>query len=573
MRLFIKHLIIVLLSISAIVLFAHLPDQNHQKLLTEAPETIQEAFQDYRFHSPALANKILQKLDVFSEVKLDDVPPAYYNASVMGWLPNYNYCREHRAHLVENPDMIFNQKSFITEFWTLHQLRTQAIPMINGVDLHKEIGYDITPRTPGLQTNYKMRIDANMFFHNRAFFRYRRIGKQYSCLTQISNHIPGVGKVLRKSDVGFVIKAYSKQFSGREECFAEEKFFPKSWLLSDRQQCEEFFAEFTGENYQKLKQERGVVYLKKAAVGVHQGKGVFPVTETEEKELNLLYENGRKCGEENNSSTLIQYMVHNPLLLEGRKFDFRVYMLVASTNPMIAYSYDGYLRVSLSEYDTKSDDKNIFVTNIVLNHDVFEEADKNGEYNGMTKEEMHEKTCWWFGDLERYLKEKGKISEKENWLDNYLRPQINKVMIHLVRMLEKDLVKQSSMSELYGIDLLIDEDLNLWFIELNTMPLIHGWTVKTTKFFNKMLTDYFDIVFGLLRSRVKRIIKYVNPLKEEDIVGKEKLEMRRREFREISQNYFEREFEPNEKNKFRLIVDNNRDGVARYNGNLPANCL
>jgi len=452
--------------------------------------------------------------------------------------------------------------------------------MIDGDDLHKEVGYDITPRTPGLQTNYKMRTDANMFFTNRAFFRYRKIGRQYSCLTQISNHVPGSIKVLRKNEVGQVVSEYAKKFIGKEElCFDERKFIPKTWVLSEKDQCEAFFKEFNSEYYKALKQERGVVYLRKIAVGVHQGQGVFPVTETEEENLKIQYQNGSLCGQDN-SSTLIQYMIHNPLLLEGRKFDFRVYMLVASTNPMITYSYDGYLRVSLTEYDSKSDNKNTFVTNIVLNSNAFALADKKGKYKGMTKEEMHEKTCWWFEDLQEYLIKEGKIVNPE-WLESYLRPQMNKVMIHVARMLELNLVKQSSLSELYGIDLMMDENLDLWFIELNTMPLLHGWTEKTTEFFNKMLVDYFDIVFGLLRSRVKRIVAYVNDMiekehylmKDDGDVKIEDLKVRRKEFREISKNYFEPEFVMSQENKFRLIVDNNLDGAERYNGNLHDDCV
>ena len=67
----------------------------------------------------------------------------------------------------------------------------------------------------------------------------------------------------------------------------------------------------------------------------------------------------RDCGNYN-KSIIAQTYVTNPLLLDkNNKFDFRVYMLVASTNPMIAYYHDGFLRVSLETYNKNSDDVSI----------------------------------------------------------------------------------------------------------------------------------------------------------------------------------------------------------------------
>jgi len=268
------------------------------------------------------------------------------------------------------------------------------------------------------------------------------------------------------------------------------------------------------------------------------------------------------------------------LLLEGRKFDFRVYMLIASTNPMISYFHDGYLRISLSDYDPNSKEKNTFVTNIVLNHDVFEIAEKNGTYNGMTKQEMEAKTCWWFDDLQKYLVEIGRVVDP-NWLDNHLRAQMKKIMIHLTRMAEKYYAKQSSLSELYGIDLMLDDNLDVWFIELNTMPLIAGWNPVTVKFFNNLMKDYFEIEFALLRSRMKRVVQYINFVtmsNDEWTIGDDGIEIEnldevKSEFEKITMNYLEPEFVPKSTNGFQLIVDHNLKGADRYAGYLPEECF
>ena len=51
------------------------------------------------------------------------------------------------------------------------------------------------------------------------------------------------------------------------------------------------------------------------------------------------------------------------MLLDNRKFDMRVFVLVLSVKPLIVYYYDGYVRRSLSEYNPLSNDTKAHVTN------------------------------------------------------------------------------------------------------------------------------------------------------------------------------------------------------------------
>ena len=69
-----------------------------------------------------------------------------------------------------------------------------------------------------------------------------------------------------------------------------------------------------------------------------------------EKSIQIEYQNGSLCGSIYKNIVMQRY-ISNPLLIEGHKFDFRIYMLVASTNPLIVYYHDGFLRVSLELYD------------------------------------------------------------------------------------------------------------------------------------------------------------------------------------------------------------------------------
>jgi len=106
-------------------------------------------------------------------------------------------------------------------------------------------------------------------------------------------------------------------------------------------------------------------FVIKIGFGAHRAKGVFLLDENQTESLNTEYDFGKKCGTIKKSLVAQKYIA-NPLLLDlNNKFDFRIYMLVASTNPLIVYYHDGFLRVSVTPYDKFSTDVDKLV---VLNH-------------------------------------------------------------------------------------------------------------------------------------------------------------------------------------------------------------
>mmetsp|Transcript_37325 Transcript_37325/g.33475 ORF Transcript_37325/g.33475 Transcript_37325/m.33475 type:complete len:111 (+) Transcript_37325:807-1139(+) len=105
---------------------------------------------------------------------------------------------------------------------------------------------------------------------------------------------------------------------------------------------------------------------------VHGGKGVEILTNSLEKSLLKQYKKGNKCGKIRKNLIASQY-ISNPLLLDmGNKFDFRIYFLIASVNPLIAFYHDGFAKSTLDKFDKFSTDKATHLSNTKVAAKLFE---------------------------------------------------------------------------------------------------------------------------------------------------------------------------------------------------------
>ena len=250
---------------------------------------------------------------------------------------------------------------------------------------------------------------------------------------------------------------------------------------------------------------------------------------------------------------LIQRRINNPLLVEGHKYKLRAYMLIASTNPLIVYSYDGLLIVSSNQYDPKTKDKSNPLTDT-------EPLQQDGNSTSASGKHRVELEAWGLQKLADYLAQQKKL-DNSAWLEEHLRLAFQRAMQHLVRMTQSSLYKSSSVWELLEVDFILDEDFNLWFIECHSNPSAYSSSEEQERFLVKMLKDQFDIVFGYLRSRIKRVIVYINDLQDEPGVQQlddrlviDDLEPRRKQFQLVIANRLEPEYLPGDENGWALIV-------------------
>jgi len=191
----------------------------------------------------------------------------------------------------------------------------------------------------------------------------------------------------------------------------------------------------------------------------------------------------------------------------------------------------------------------------------------------MTEEELRDYHIWKFEKLQDYLLETGKISDP-NWLENYLRPQFKKAMIHLIKMSSGSFWKQSNVYGLFGLDFMLDDKFNLWFIEGNPNPQLLATSEFLGKLLSELLMSLFEIEYGLYRSRMTRVLEVIQRFQRAS-QEKKPLNMKKwqEEYRLAAFNRFEPQFAVGKNNSFSVVMDESLPKPKAYFGNIAPECV
>lgn len=172
---------------------------------------------------------------------------------------------------------------------------------------------------------------------------------------------------------------------------------------------------------------------------------------------------------------IVSRYVNNPLLVGGKKFDLRIYVVVTSYRPLKAYiSRLGFARFCNVKYSAEVGDiDNMYVhlTNVAIQ--------KHGEdYN-----ESHGNK-WSIANLRLYLEgTHGRAATDK------LFSGINDCIVHSLRSVQNVIINDRHCFELYGYDLLVDEDLKPWLIEVNASPSLSATTEADRTLKNRVIHD------------------------------------------------------------------------------------
>lgn len=162
---------------------------------------------------------------------------------------------------------------------------------------------------------------------------------------QLINHFPGMSNIARKQRMGQNLNRMQRSYP------REYGFFPRTWILPA--ELADFRQQFDGNGVAV----NNKIFIVKPDAGC-QGKGIF-LTKTLENVPT-------------NEPVVAQVYIKKPLLIDGYKFDLRLYVLVTSVKPVRMYLFhDGLVRLCTEEYvkPTKQNLSNVtmHLTNYSLN--------------------------------------------------------------------------------------------------------------------------------------------------------------------------------------------------------------
>ncbi|CAH0407653.1 unnamed protein product [Chilo suppressalis] len=275
---------------------------------------------------------------------------------------------------------------------------------------------------------------------------------------QFMNHIPKGGSICRKDSLSRLLRCMRRVYGSIYE------FSPPSYHLPLE------YAKLVSECSRLRRNEEGdsdVIWIHKP-VAQSQGRGIFLFRSVCEM----------RCG----SSAVVQRYIERPLLIAGYKFDLRLYVCVPGYRPLTAYMYaEGLARFGTDKY-TVTDIHNPYrhLTNSSLN--------KSGPRFAECKDRIGSGCKWTLKQVRRALVGRWGAAEWLVW-------QRIRALVTLTLLAQATGTPPArNCFEFYGFDVLLDNSLKPWLIEVNLSPALGASCEADITVKQPMLHELFDLL-------------------------------------------------------------------------------
>ncbi|GMF27893.1 unnamed protein product [Phytophthora fragariaefolia] len=220
-----------------------------------------------------------------------------------------------------------------------------------------------------------------------------------------------------------------------------------------------------------------------------------------------------------------QRYIANPFLINGLKFDLRVYVAVTSYDPLRIYLFhDGLVRFCTEKYSTsKSALKNPFghLTNYSINKKNAGAFQKNQDNAQADEAEALSSSKWNLQMLFKYLRDQGKVRELANF-----QQALEDLIVKTIIAVEGKLTSASSVSsnrhhgfELYGFDVLLEGDsMKPRLLEVNVFPSLSSSSPMDKRIKTVLVSDLFQLV-GIPFVDARREAQQLDKAKQERLHG------------------------------------------------------
>lgn len=244
---------------------------------------------------------------------------------------------------------------------------------------------------------------------------------------------------------------------------------PPQFTMHHPTECRKFFS--------YAKQHPESFWIKKPILG-QGGTGITLHTSIDDFEFLKGCTKPSSDSNDKSKKVILQHYIKRPLLIHGKKFDIRVYMLVASSNPFFVFYHPGYLRRAMVNYKHDSTENSVFLTNT--------------HYQSLEKNFELQDHIWGFERFQKYLSDHNVAGSQ--YVSTVLNSAIKKVLLFNFMSAKEELVRRKGSYHLFGLDFMIDDELRVHFIEANGYP---GFTWSKDFPTRKMVTEMFDMLLEL----------------------------------------------------------------------------
>ncbi|KAJ0177247.1 hypothetical protein K1T71_007256 [Dendrolimus kikuchii] len=304
---------------------------------------------------------------------------------------------------------------------------------------------------------------------------------------QLVNHFPNHYELVRKDLLVKNIKRYRKELEKDCSPLAEKTDvnLPSGYIINRYLYLDLIPLTYILpsdynmfiEEYRKFPQATWIL----KPCGKSQGAGIFLINKL--SKLKKWSRESKKYLQHHLTSKdtyVISRYIDNPLLIGGKKFDLRIYVLVTSFRPLKAYMFrNGFCRFCTMKYDTsvtELDNMYVHLTNVSIQR---QGSDYNGQHGG--KLALRHLKLFLEGTRGHDVTER--LFEEIQWL-----------IVHSLKAVAPVMSNDRHCFECYGYDIIIDENLKPWLIEVNASPSMTATTDNDRILKYKLVENLLSVV-------------------------------------------------------------------------------
>lgn len=279
------------------------------------------------------------------------------------------------------------------------------------------------------------------------------------------NHFPGTWCIGRKDRLALGMARARARFGA--QAFG---FVPSSFVLPEG----------------RAQLERAMAVASPGSVWIQK-----PYSSSCGKGIRLIWKDGRMPSKK--TRCVVSRYIRNPFLINGFKFDLRLYVVVTCMDPLRIYALDdGLVRFATERFAmrrTTITHRRMHLTNYSVNKGS-KQFVKNAD-----AQENDTGSKWSLQALHRWFQDHGiDASAVQDRLDDVLVKTIIAAEGTVSKKCARLRVGRTNCFELFGVDVLLDSNLQPWLLEVNILPSLSSSSPLDKLIKTKLMSDVFHIV-------------------------------------------------------------------------------